>query len=150
MGFLDVLLLLGGQYLCLLKSHQTSLTCNLTDETCHEVLQADGLGGILTKEFVINALNHLLANLLTDVQTKIVSGLLLVVTGIGAFVQSLDELVHVGGINTHAYHVFFQTTSAVHTESIRESVNVTLEVSLWGAVTAGCNDGSDGYHEDKT
>ena len=68
---------------------------------------------------MVDTLYHLVGNLLTNLNTGIVSGLLLVVTSIGTFVQTLDELTHVGSVHTKTVNeIFLQTLSLGHTNSI--------------------------------
>ena len=84
---------------------------------------------------MVDALNHLTRNLLTNLDTSKVSGLLLVVTSVGAFIQTFDKLVDVGGINAQTtYEIILQTLSLSHTDSIADCVDVTLQVSLRSAV----------------
>ena len=84
---------------------------------------------------MVDALHHLVGNLLTNLDTCIVGGFLLVVAGIGTLVQSLEEFIHVGGIHTEVSHqIIFQTLCLCHTDGIAQCVNIVLQVGLRGRV----------------
>ena len=84
---------------------------------------------------MVNSLHHTVRNLLTNLDTCIISSLLLIVTSIDTFVQTLDELIHISGINSQAsYEIVFQTLSLSHTDSITHCIDVTLQASLRSAI----------------
>ncbi|CUQ14261.1 Uncharacterised protein [Segatella copri] len=80
---------------------------------------------------MVDTLNHLVRDLLTNLNTCVVSSLLLVVTSVGTIVKTLDEIIHVSSINAHAlYHKLLQTLSLRHTHSIAHSIYISLEICL--------------------
>ena len=125
----------------LVDGHEGVLACGAGDEASHEVLQADGLCAVLAEDFVVDALNHLLTDLLANLQACIVSSLLLVVASICSFVQTLDELVDVGCVDVHAHcQVLLEALSLCDTECIAQCVKVTLKVSFGSAICAATHD----------
>ena len=125
--------------------HQGSLTCGTGHKTSHEVLHRDGLGGIIPKHLVVDTLDHTGRDLLTNLDTGIVGGLLLVVASVGTLVQTLDELTHIGCVNTQTtYKVFLQTLSLCQTNGITHGINIALQACLRSRIATtgkccGCN-----------
>ena len=97
---------------------------------------------------MVDALHHLVADLLTNLDTGIVGSSLLVVTGVGTFVQTFDKLIHVGCVDTHTlYKILFQTLSLCHTDGIAHRIDVALQVGPGSTVTASCESGGNNSHD---
>ena len=86
---------------------------------------------------MVDALDHTVGNLLTDLNTGIVGGLLLVVTSVGTLVQTLDEIIHIGSIHVEAtYQIILQTLSLSHTDGVTHGVNIILQTRSGSRVAA--------------
>ena len=104
LSLLDFHLLGAGSGLRLFHGHQAAFFERTANESGHEVLQADGLCAVFAKDFIVDAFDHLLANLLAKLDTGL-GNLLLVVTGVCASVQALYEFADVGAVDTDAGQV---------------------------------------------
>ena len=80
---------------------------------------------------MIDTFYHLIGNLLANLDTGIVSSLALVVACIGTVAKTLEELVHVSGVNAHtAYQEILQTLRLSHTHGVTHGVYIGSQVSL--------------------
>ena len=94
---------------------------------------------------MVYTLNELVGELLTNLQTCVVSGFLLVVTCVDTFVDTLDELVDVYGINNLS--LLYSLTDILRlyeTNGVAHGVYIVLHVCLGCRVAArsercGCN-----------
>ena len=101
------------------------------NEACQEILQTDGLGRVVAEHFVVDTLDHLLAHLLTDLDTGIVGRFLLVVACVGAFVQTFYEFSQISGVHAEAvYQIRLQSLGLRHTDGITQRVYVRFHVCL--------------------
>ena len=81
---------------------------------------------------MVDTLHHTIRDLLTNLDTSIVSSLLLVVASIGTLVETLDKVVDVSGVNIEtAYEILLQTLSLSHTDGVTQSVDITLQTRSW-------------------
>ena len=84
----------------------------------------------LFAEQSVNALKTEVANLLTDLDTHIVGSLLLVIAGICALTQTLNESIHVCSVYIHLNEILLQTLCLCQTDGVRQCVYVVLKVRL--------------------
>ena len=96
------------------------------------------------EDLVVDALNHAVRDLLTDLHTHIVSGLLLVVASVSTVVQTLYEFVDIGGVDVHLQQILLQTLGLSHTDSVAQCVYVVLKICLCGRVSARSEDARNG------
>ena len=81
---------------------------------------------------MVDTLHHTVGNLLTNLNTCIVSSLLLVVASVGTLVQTLNKLSHVGGINFQiTYEILLQALCLCHTDGIAQGVDISFQTSSW-------------------
>ena len=122
---LESLHLGASHHVGLVESHDATLASCAADETSHEILERDGLGGVIAKDLMVDALYHLLANLLTYLDASKIGCLSLVVAQVGTLVETLDKVVNICGVNTHALlEILLEALSLSHTESITHRVNI--------------------------
>ena len=119
------------------------LACGARDETSEEVFQRDGLGGVVTIDFVVDALDELCGDLLTDLQTHDIGGALLVVAGVGTFVDTFHKLIHVGCVdNLTLLDGLTHVLRLCETDGVAQRVDVGLEVGFGSGIAASGECGS--------
>ena len=104
---------------------QLVLASGTGHKACQEVVQAHCLCAVLTEHLIVDALQHLLAHLLANLQTCKVSSLLLVITCVGTVVHTLDKLVDECSVNVHArLQILLESTALGHTYGVAQCVDV--------------------------